>query len=336
MTAVNRVALVVAGIVVSSAIAFAQSAADAAFKRGRELLKAGKHADACIEFEHSQKLDPALGTEFNIAQCSEKIGKLARALELYRSMLPRDQNAERKKIVGDAIPKLEARVPKLVVRVPAPPPAGLSITLQVVSAIPVAPRAIEANTPIEMDFGEYTIVAKATSFPDWTQTVKIDTEAKTTTLDAPFKPPVTATTTTTTTTTATLPDKPVVDDPRDEPSSPPKSKRKLIGIVSLGVGGAALVGGVVFGAMASKKWSEAKDVCMGTTCPSAADQQRAQELGDAARGKARLSTMLVLAGTAAAATGIVLWVTAPKAESQTQVTAHPTNGGAGITLSGRF
>jgi hypothetical protein len=29
-------------------------------------------------------------------------------------------------------------------------------------------------------------------------------------------------------------------------------------------------------------------------------------------------------------------VTAPKSESSTQVTAHPTHDGAGITLSGRF
>ena len=334
MTAVNKIVLVIASLVLSS-LAFAQTPtpADAAFKRGRELLKAGKFADACIEFEHSQKLDPALGTEFNIAQCSEKIGKLARALELYRGMLPRDTNADRKKIVADVIPKLEARVPKLLVRVPSTPP-GFVMTIQVVNSVN-PPRALEANKPIEIDFGEYQVVAKATNAPDWTQNVRIDTEAKTTTLDAPFGKPATTTTTTigTTTTGTTAIEKP---EQPEGPEPAPKSRRKLFGIVALGVGGAALVGGVVLGAMASSKWSEAKDVCGGTTCASPADVMRANELGDDAKSKATLSTVFVIVGTAAAATGVVLWVTAPKSESSTQVTAHPTNDGAGITLSGRF
>ena len=335
------VALVCAFVVASATTAFAESAADAAFKRGRELLKAGKYADACIEFEHSQKLDPALGTEFNIAQCSEKIGKLARALELYRGLLPRDTNAERKRIVADAIPKLEARVPKLLVRVPTPPPSGFTMTIQGKNSV-VPPRRLVANTPVEMDLGEYEIVAQATNHPDWRHDVRIDTEGKTTTVDAPFaapRPTVPTEPTPSTTTPATtpLPAAEPTNDPDDpEPAPAPRSRRKLYGVISLGVGGAALVGGVVFGAMARSKWSEAKDVCGGTTCTTQAHVMRANELGDDARSKATLSTIFVLAGTAAAATGVVLWLTAPSSESATQVTAHPTTGGAGITLSGRF
>ena len=335
----TAVALVCALLVGSTTPAFAQSAADAAFKRGRELLKAGKYADACIEFEHSQKLDPALGTEFNIGQCSEKIGKLARALEMYRGLLPRDTNAERKRIVADAIPKLEARVPKLLVRVPTPTPSGFTITIQVSNSV-LPPKPLATNKPLEMDMGTYEIVAKATNYPDWRQNVRIDTEGKTITLDAPFaasKRPDDPTTdpTSTSTTTATAP--PLTDEPEPaDDAPPPRSRRKLYGMISLGVGGAALVGGVVFGAMARSKWSEAKDVCGGTTCTTPTDLARANELGDDARSKATLSTVFVLAGTAAAATGVVLWLTAPSSESATQVTAHPTTNGAGITLSGRF
>ena len=311
--------------------------ADAAFKRGRELLKAGKYADACVEFEHSQKLDPALGTEFNIAQCSEKIGKLARALELYRGMLPRDQKEDRKKIVADAIPKLEARVPHLLVKAPSPPPPGFTLTIQVINS-GQPPKALEANKSIEIDFGEYAIVAKASGVPDWSQNIRIDTEAKTTTVEPPLgapkpvvsTPPPTTATTTATTAPITQPVEPV-DDP-----SPPRSKRKLYGVIGMGVGGASLVTGLVFGAMARSKWTKAKDVCGGTTCTTVADQMEAQKLGDAARGRATLSTIFVGVGVAAAATGVILFVTAPSSESQTQVTATPTHDGAGITVSGRF
>lgn len=341
--AISRLALAIAMLVSTSvALAQAPNPADAAFKRGRELLKAGKYADACVEFEHSQKLDPALGTEFNIAQCSEQTGKFARALELYRGMLPRDTNAERKKIVSAAIPKLEARVPHLLVKVPSPPPPGFTLTIQLInSGLP--PRALEANKSIEIDFGEYAIVAKASGVPDWSQNLRIDTEAKTTTLEPPLgtKPTSTTTTTTTTTPTTTATTTPITqppdDEERDEPEAPPKSKRKLYGIIGMGVGGAALVAGVVFGSMASSKWSEAKDVCGGgTSCTNDADRMMAQELGDDAKSKATLSTIFVGVGVAAAAAGVVLFVTAPKAESEARVTAHPTHDGAAITFSGRF
>lgn len=342
VTAVTkRIVLLCLLLLAALAHAQAPNPADAAFKRGRELLKAGKFADACIEFEHSQKLDPALGTEFNIAQCSEKIGKLARALELYRGMVARDTNPDRKKVVSDAIPKLEARVPHLLVKVPTAPP-GFALTIQLITS-GLAPKPLEANKSIEIDFGEYTIVAKATGAADWTQNIRVDTEAKTTTLEPPFgtrptTPPIDSTKTseptvtgTTTTTTTSQPDIEPVDDP-----SPPKSKRKLYGIIGMSVGGAALAGGVVFGVIARGKWNDAKDVCGGTTCTSVADQERAQKLGDTAKSRAALSTIFVGAGAVAAGVGVVLFVTAPKAESQTRLSAHPTHDGAAVTLSGSF
>jgi hypothetical protein len=333
VTAVTK-RIVLLAILLLAGIAHAQapSPADAAFKRGRELLKAGKFADACIEFEHSQKLDPALGTEFNIAQCSEKVGKLARALELYRGMIARDTNAERKRLVTESIPKLEARVPHLLVKVATPPP-GFSLTIQLITST-VPPHALEANKAIEIDFGEYAIVAKASGAPDWTQNVRIDTEGKTTTLEPPLGPkpmalpravpaqPTPATTT-------------AVTDPSDEPA-PPKSRRKLFGVIGMGVGGAAIAGGVVVGVLARGKWNDAKEICGGTVCTTMADQERAQKLGDDARSKATLSTILVGAGVVAAGVGVVLFVTAPKSESETRISAHPTHDGGAVTLSGRF
>jgi len=318
----------------STAAAQAPTPADAAFKRGRELLKAGKYADACIEFEHSNKLDPQLGTAFNIAQCSEKVGKLARALEVYRDLLARDTNAQRKTVVADAIPKLEARVPKLVVKA-ATKPAGLLVTLQPAQSV-IPPRPIEVNAPIEMDLGEYVIIAKGGGITDWTGTARIDTEAKTTTVELPVPAP------------AEAKPQPIVskpaepddgdDDDDDDDDAPPasgKSSRKLIAYGALGLGGAAVIGGAIFGSMANSKWTEAKDVCGGTTCATQADVDRANEIADDARGKATLSTVFFVAGAAAVATGVVLWVTAPS-EHEVQVSAAPTTGGAGVTFSGRF
>jgi hypothetical protein len=332
----------VAAIMLVASTAFAQqpgtSSADAAFTRGRELLKAGKYADACVEFEHSQKLDPALGTEFNIAQCSEKTGKLARALEMYRDLAARDTKADRKKEAVEAIPKIEARVPHLQVKVPTPP-AGFTLTIEPInSGLP--PKALEVNKLIEIDFGEYELVARAPGAADWRQNVRIDTEAKTTTIEPPFgakpvTPPVdpNAGKNTNETTTGTE----SLEEPVDAPSEPPKSKRKLYGIIGMGVGGAALATGVVFGVMAKGKWSDAKDVCGGTTCTNQMDLDKANDLRDQAKSKATLSTIFVGVGVGAAAAGVVLFVTAPKdQERSTQVTAHPIENGGGITFSGSF
>ena len=323
-------------IVVITGVANAQTPtpADAAFKRGRELLKAGKYADACVEFEHSQKLDPALGTEFNIAQCSEQIGKLARALEMYRDLAARDTKEDRKKVVAESIPKLEARVPHLIAKITAPP-AGFTLTYEAInSGLP--PKPLEANKSIEIDFGEYELVARATGAPEWRQNIRIDTEAKTTTVDVPMGAKPTIPTKVTEPVKPIVKTEPVPDDHHDVDEPPAKSKRKLYGVVAMSVGGAALVTGVVFGAMASSKWSKAKDVCGGTTCTTQADLKKANDLADDARGKAKLSTIFVVVGTVSAATGVVLFVTAPKSESATRISAYPTESGGGLSVSGSF
>ena len=95
------------------------------FKEGRALAKANKFAEACEKFRQSQELDPELGTLFNIAQCEEKIGKLASALAAYQEVAAKDTNAQRQALAAEYQSKLAPRVPKLVVQLESPPP-GLS------------------------------------------------------------------------------------------------------------------------------------------------------------------------------------------------------------------
>jgi hypothetical protein len=331
---VRRAAFV--GVIVLLAVttsAHAQSAADAAFKRGRELLKAGKHADACVEFEHSQKLDPAHGTAFNIAQCSEKIGKLARALELYRELAASDANAQRKQVAADAIPGLEQRVPKLHVRI-AQVPTGLVLTIRDADGMQ-PPRSLAANQPVEIDFGVYTVLAKAPGISDWTQTVRIDQEGKTTALDPPFgKPPARP---------DPGPDRQAPDGMPSEPDDPDmaaapsrRSSRKLAGTIAIAAGGAALIGGSVFGLLARSSWQEAKAVCGGTVCATSAERDRANEIAEDARGRATLSTALFVGGALAAGLGVVLVMTAPSTEREARVSGYVTPDGGGVTLIGRF
>src|SRR4051794_26464548 len=60
-----------------------QAAAEGLFNDAKKLVADGKFADACPKFEESQRLDPAPGTQFNLAECYEHIGRTASAWALF-------------------------------------------------------------------------------------------------------------------------------------------------------------------------------------------------------------------------------------------------------------
>ncbi len=60
--------------------------AEKLFSEATILAQRGDFATACPKFEESQRLDPALGTLFNLALCQEKGGKLASAWRNFRAV----------------------------------------------------------------------------------------------------------------------------------------------------------------------------------------------------------------------------------------------------------
>jgi hypothetical protein len=286
-----------------------QAAADAAFKQGRELFKANKFAEACAEFEKSQKLDPAYGTLFNIAQCSEKLGKLATAAAAFREVAAKDTNEPRKASAAGRLEDITPRIAHLLVKVDKSPP-GLAVEIDDKNG----PRAVAANQPIEVDFGDYTVTVRARGYGEFISRVKISQEGKTTTVEATLEAGASTKS---------------VD--RGEPA--PGAKRKLYAMIAMGTGGAAVVGGIAFGVLARSKWNEAKDVCGGSTCTTQDEVDRANAIGDQARSKALISTVLVVSGLAIGGVGAYLWFTAPKG---TVVAPTASDTGAGVTLIGRF
>jgi tetratricopeptide (TPR) repeat protein len=300
--------------------------ADEAFKKGRDLLKAGRYAEACEQFEQSQALDPALGTLFNIAQCDEHIGKLASAMAAYREVVSRDTKAERRETANDMASKLATRVPKLVVKVPGDA-KHVTITLD-------NKHVIQPNTPVELDNGQHSIDVRADGMKEFSQTATIVEEGKTVTVTARLEPGTGKTETDAKPDGKKKPDAPPKPT-GSETDETPRSSRKTWAIGAMAAGGAALVTGVVYGALASSKWKDAKAVCGGTTCTSQADADRASALGDQARSKANVSTVLFAAGGVIAAVGVVLWVTAPS-EHAVAVSARASSDGGALVLSGRF
>src|SRR5207249_4775002 len=76
-------------IVLALALAMAPAASaqtaegEMLFREGKRLLKTGKIAEACDKFEASERVDPQIGTELNLADCREKNGQTASAWGMF-------------------------------------------------------------------------------------------------------------------------------------------------------------------------------------------------------------------------------------------------------------
>jgi len=66
-----------------SETAAADAAADALFRAGREAAVRGDYATAKDKFQESNRLEPAPGTDLNLAICEENLGHPLQAWELY-------------------------------------------------------------------------------------------------------------------------------------------------------------------------------------------------------------------------------------------------------------
>jgi hypothetical protein len=69
------------------------AAARSLFDEARALLQAGKAAEACPKLEESQRLDPGMGTMFNLAECYERVGKTASAWTMFLQVASRARAA---------------------------------------------------------------------------------------------------------------------------------------------------------------------------------------------------------------------------------------------------
>jgi tetratricopeptide (TPR) repeat protein len=280
-----------------------KTAAEAAFRQGKDQIAAGNTAAACESFGKSQELDPQLGTEYNLALCFEKIGKVASAWSLYGQLAETDTNKGRR---ADAAKRAKAIAPHLmrllvVVRGDTPNVKldrdGTDITAAIGVATPVDP-------------GSSHLTATADGFEPWTTDIAVMGEGTTMTVEVPSltKSPE-----------IVKPPDPIKPDPiiivKQPPPPPPLvdrgPARRRLGLIIGGVGVGVLGAGAVFGVMAKSANSDAVSEC-GDINDCRGDAAAAQTLVDKARTRALISTIGFAVGGAAIATGVFLYVMAPK------------------------
>ena len=282
------------------------------FVEGRKLAAAGNYAEACPKFEDSFRLDPGIGTNFNLADCLEHTGRIASAWARFLDVAAATKLAgqlERERVARDRAATLEPRLARLIVRVPSPAP-GLVVERDKVM---VTPSSWGVAVPI--DPGLHAISVTASGMKPWSTDVKVpDGEPATISVSVPAlealpppPPPVVA---------ALAPPQPQPGPPRRHLSPP----SVLLG--SLGILG--LVTGAVFGAEFQQANSEAKALCRPVECTDTVEQSRHQSLIDEASRDRTLAFVSAAIGGVALASAILVWWRSAETDSTRKASATVT------------
>lgn len=265
------------------------AAAQSLFEQGRALVREGRAREACEKFDASQALDPAVGTLFNTATCALDRGALATAWLRYREAveLARRLDDARESIAAERASELEARVPRLRVRVDARAPPGLRVTKD---GVEFAAGAFD--TPIPVDPGEVHVEASAPGHVRWSTRVSVS-EGRLAIVDVPGLVPL-----------PTL---------SAREASPP-AWRKPAGLAGLGVGAIALGVATVFGARAWSTWSDVERTCPSGECADESTRAAVRPEHERASSDAALATGLAIGGAVLATVGLVALLTTPRAK----------------------
>jgi hypothetical protein len=288
-----------------------RAAAEALFNQGRDLMTAGKFAEACPKFEASQQLDPGLGTMLNLAECYEKTGRTASAWAEYREAIPLARAAgsrARQDLATERAQALQDRLSTLTIRAMSGDDPNVHLEVR---RDGVALQEAELGSAIPVDPGMHVIEAAAPGKQPWSSKIQVGADAAKVAVEipalqaasgspgAPGATPIVATTTA-----------PSGEPPADKPAS--GSAMRTTGLVFGGVGVVGIGLGTFFGLQASSKWSEAKSKC--TDYPFGCGAE-GQDLQTSAKSQATISTVMFVAGGALLATGAVLYFTAPKQQN---------------------
>ncbi len=166
----------------TAAAAEPQSPARALFLEGRQLVGDGNYAAACPKFEESLRLEPGVGTQFNLADCWEHVGRLASAQTLFvgaAAMAKAAGQSDREQVLRERAAALEPRLNRLVIETAEADPR-LTIKRD---DLPLDKESW--GKAIVVDPGSYVIVAKAPGKQPWTKTVKVEATSKVVTVEVP-------------------------------------------------------------------------------------------------------------------------------------------------------
>jgi serine/threonine-protein kinase len=349
MTAVSRVALALAGLILCVPRAHAQNAgAEALFRDGRNLIKQGNVKAGCDKLEASEKLESSVGTLLNLGDCREKLGKPASAWAAFRkaeALAKRDGNDRKRMLEARRRANaLEADLANITVQVG---PKSKSEGLVIKRDGEVLDPALYGNA-IVVDPGAHVVTAESPGRLSWKADVSVGKGGKRWVVVPTLEPVPEAPPPPRVVVQPAPPPAHVVVQPAPPrahvvvaPQPPPPARTITVhhtwsttrGIaVALGVIGAGAIGtGVYFGTRADDLQTQSNRLCPTATC----DDPQGLRLNDEAKDQAFRANVLFAAGGAAVAVGTVMWFVGKPSET-TVIAPAISDTHVGASLTGRF
>lgn len=264
------------------------------FEQGRTLMKDGKHAEAVPKLEESQRLDPGVGTLFNLADCYEHLDRFASAWAAFAEaadFAKRAGQEDRELVARERATSLVPKISKMRVHMPPPLPAGLELRYD---DKPMSAAILDTDMPV--DPGEHRIKVSAPGKVPAEERLRIEVGSAVTNVNLP--------------TLADVPPEPAVvpigPTKPDEPAPRGSTWQKP---TAIGAGVGAVVGlglGTIFGLKASADWSDAQK----SACPGACSDTGYRKWEDS-KSSAAIGTFGFVAGGVLAAAALILFATAP-------------------------
>lgn len=270
--------------------------AEILFEQGKQLMTEGQIAAACAAFESSQKLEAAITTLLNLANCREKNQQLATAWALFleAERQTRETDKDLNAIANERAASLAPRVSKLTLVVEEGR-SGVEIRRDGQIVVPAT-----WNTALPIDGGRHTISASANGYQTWQTEVTIENERGARTIEVPELVAAAA--------------------------PPPARRRSRAVPITFGIGALALAGGAVgFELSARSVYERGK---------TEVDNAKQESLRESANTRRYVALGLGAAGIACAGVAVFTYLRVRRGESRVVPSASASS--AGLTLVGTW
>lgn len=298
------------------------SIAEALYQEGRELLTAGKAAEACPKFAESYRLEAGAGTLLNLAACNEQLGKTATAWSQFSeayAVLSRQGDNERAEYAADHRDALAKKLPKLAIEVPE----SSRVSQLVVTLDGVAVGSAVWGVGVPIDPGPHTVTARAPGYVDWSGKVEIASGAETKKLLVPTlkRGAQPASAQPVSTSSGSAPE-------ADSGGRPLTAPVVILGIATIGLG----VGAGVTGALYMQKRGEYDEA----NGQPGSDPVDVNKLHNDADTLGNLNLGLTIGAVATGVTTLIWYLATPKEPANTAFAPWVDPHAAGATFQGQF
>ncbi len=309
-----------------------KSAAVTLYDEAQRLMSTGQYSEACPKYAESNRLDPQLGVLLHLADCYEKMGKLASAWAAFRDAADlADRRADERSLMAkDRAASLESKLSRLAIVVPAASEAsGMEIQRD---GVVVGPALWGIGVPV--DPGTHRVRVTAPGKQPWEKNLVVRSLGRAESVTVPVLRD------------ALVPASSFDgSEPRGAftaggaavaPMPLPADDRiisghtqRLLGYGGVGLGAVGVALGVVFVLDRSQTLDDRDQVCPRSVNCEPGDQKKIDELTDEARSASMLATVGFTAGGVLAAGGVALLMTAPDDESNGALAVAPMAAGTG-------